>query len=244
MTAKRVRSRKSKAVPKEKPPKLSAAEKKLKIAEIRTAASRARRAQAHAEEANRAILPPPPVTCNDEELRFIDEYMRDLNGSAAIIRAGIHADPKVAKVYASRYLDRPHVLLELAARRSQLQAKNELSLERVLEELRRVGITKLSDVASWNSSGVLILHPKEVLTDEQLSAIASIEEIPGMFGSALKVKMHNKVAALKDLRKHLSPSPAESRFGALGGSGGSATIVIEGGPTGLEINIHQVGAKP
>lgn len=100
-----------------------------------------------------------------------------------------------------------------------------------------MGASRLSDVATWDSRGVLILNPSAELNDDQLAAIASIKEVPGLLGSSLEVTLHNKVSALKDLRRHLAPSPAEARFG-LPGSGGSATIVIEGGPTGLEINIH------
>lgn len=238
---KRVRSRKSKSAPKK--PKLSAEEKKkLRVAAM-TGASRIRRQEIREAELAKPVLPPPPEVCNDEELRFILEYMRDLNGSAAVVRAGIHTDPKVAKVYASRYLDRPHVLMELARRRSELLAKNELSLERVLEELRRVGLSRLSDVVSWNDQGVLYINPKQELTEDQLSAIASIEEEPGMFGSRLRVTMHKKVDALKDLRKHLAPSLAEARFGGTGSGGGAATIIIEGGPTGLEVTVTQASEK-
>lgn len=254
----RVRSRKAKSKParssKQKPAtKTKAApdpaaeketpeERRRRKAKIRVSAARARRQEAREAELARPQLPPPPVTCSDEELRFIVEYMKDLNGSAAMIRAGITDTPANAKVYASRYLDRPHVLMEIAQRRADWIARNELSLERVLEELRRIGLTKMSDVATWDSDGVLILNPKASLTEDQLAAIAAIEEEPTMFGSRLKVKLHDKLGALKDLRRALSPTLAEARFGAaLGdshhGAGGTATIVIEGGPTGLEVTV-------
>lgn len=241
----RVRSRKAKTEPKQ--PQLTDEEKRLEKAKLKIAASRKRRQEARERElANPApVLPPPPVTCNDQELRFITEFLKDLNGSAAMLRAGITEDPKVAKVYASRYLDRPHVLMELSARRQALMSRQELSLERVLEELRRVGLTRLSDVVTWDDDGAIAIRPKRELTDDELSAIAEIEEIPGMFGTRLRVKMHKKVDALKDLRKYFSPTLAEARFGATGGGasmgGGPATIIVEGGPTGLEINIKAGG---
>lgn len=245
--AKRVRSRKSKSAPtkpkKEKAPKLSKEEKtKLRIAAM-TGASRIRRQEIREAELAKPILPPPPATCNDEELRFVTEYMKDLNGSAAMLRSGITDKPAVARVYASRYLDRPHVIMELARRRGELLAKNELSLERVLEELRRVGLSNLSDVVSWNDQGVLYINPKQELTAEQLSAIASIEEEPGLFGSRLRVTMHKKVEALKDLRKHFSPGLAEGRFPGAGSGGAGTTIIIEGGPTGLEVTVTQASEK-
>jgi phage terminase small subunit len=247
---KRRRSRKAKTAPakpkKRKEPKLSKEEKtKLRIAAM-TGASRIRRQEVREAELAKPVLPPPPEVCNDEELRFVTEYMKDLNGSRAMLRAGITDKPPVARVYASRYLDRPHVLMELARRRGELLAKNELTLERVLEELRRVGLSNLSDVVSWNDQGVLYINPKQELTADQLSAIASIEEEPGMFGSRLRVTMHKKVDALKDLRKHFSPGLAESRFTGGAGSGGGATIIIEGGPTGLEVTVHTPasGGKP
>lgn len=215
-----------------KPKKLTKREK----AALATAAQKARRQAARALAALAPAAAPPPATCDVEELRFVAEYLKDLNGSAAVIRAGITDDPKVAKVYASRYLDREHVILELARRRGDLIAKQELSLERVNEELRRIGFANLSDVASWDGE-TLWLEAAADLTDEQLSAIAEIEEIPGMYGTRLAIKMHDKKGALALLQKHLSPSPAENRFNGGAGNGGSATIILEGGPTGLEVTV-------
>lgn len=215
-----------------KPKKLTKQEK----AKLAREAQQLRRSNARKLAELAPIAPPAPATCSDEELRFVLEYLKDLNGAAAIVRAGIHEDPKVAKVYASRYLDREHVIQELARRRGDLIAKQELSLERVNEELRRIGMANLSDVASWDGD-TLFLHPQAVLTPEQLSAIAEIEEIPGMYGSRLAIKMHDKKGALIALQSHLSPSPAERRFGAGGANGGSATIILEGGPTGLEVTV-------
>lgn len=215
-----------------KPKRLSKKEK----AALAQAAQKARREAARALAALAPAAAPPPLTCSDDELRFVIEYLKDLNGSAAIIRAGIHDDPLQAKVYASRYLDRPQVILELARRRGDLIAKQELSLERVNEELRRIGYANLSDVAEWDGD-TLWLHPQAVLSEEQLSAIAEIEEIPGLYGTRLAIKMHDKKGALVALQKHLSPSPAENRFNGGAAGGGSATIILEGGPTGLEVTV-------
>lgn len=215
-----------------KPKRLSKKEK----AALAQAAQKARREAARALAALAPAAAPPPVTCSDDELRFVLEYLVDLNGSAAVVRAGIHEDPLQAKVYASRYLDRPQVILELARRRGDLIAKQELSLERVNEELRRIGFANLSDVASWDGE-TLWLESAADLTDEQLSAIAEIEEIPGMYGTRLAIKMHDKKGALALLQKHLSPSPAENRFNGGAAGGGSATIILEGGPTGLEVTV-------
>lgn len=250
---KRGRSRKSKSVPaasskqaKEKSTKPATAAPaipikpkrltKIEKARLATAAQKQRRQAARDLKALAPAAAPPPAVCSDEELRFVIEYLKDLNGSAAVIRAGIHEDPLQAKVYASRYLDRPQVIQELARRRGDLIARQELSLERVNEELRRIGYANLSDVASWDGE-TLWLNPQAELTEQQLSAIAEIEEIPGMYGTRLAIKMHDKKGALVALQKHLSPSPAENRFNGGAGNGGSATIILEGGPTGLEVTV-------
>lgn len=250
----RVRSRKAKtaqspipqspASPKKKPPKISGEEKRRRKAEFRVEAHRRRRQEAREVELAKPILPPASKMCSEKELRFVLEYMKDLNGSAAILRAGITKNAAVSRTYASRYLDRPHVIMELASRRADLIARSELSLEWVLERLRQIGASQISDVVTWNDRGELIINPKTELTEQQLAAIASIKEIPGLLGSQLEVKMHDKVAALKDLRRHLSPGLAESRFGDAGSGPRSATIVIMGGPTGLEVGVGEYEADP
>lgn len=169
-----------------------------------------------------------PRVCNDRELRFIDEFLKDFNGTQAVIRAGISSRPDSAASIASRMLNEPHVLLELARRRDQLMEKHGISLDLILEEIRRIAFSKISDVASWNRGTI------EVKADGQIeeTAIAAISELSSTEDGP-KVKLHPKLPALLALMERLDPSEAEKRRGA--GTGSGVTLIIDGGPTGLEV---------
>lgn len=65
------------------------------------------------------------------ELRFVDEYLLDLNGTQAAIRAGYAA--RSADVTAARLLGKPRVGAAVAARMQARSEKTMLSAEKVLE---------------------------------------------------------------------------------------------------------------
>lgn len=184
--------------------------------------------------------------------------MCHFNGSRAIREAGIHDDPLVAKVYASEYLDRPAVIAEVAARRARERSRLESARERVLEEMMNVSLANIGDVMEWNDLESRMI-PKEELTPEALSAIGQIQVTinetveqwskKDKDGNEIKpqilnrtenriVKMHPKVAAGVDFLKALGPTDEElarSKRGIAAGTG--VTLVIEGGPTGLEVTV-------
>jgi phage terminase small subunit len=179
---------------------------------------------------------PEPRVCNDRELIFIDEYLKDFNATQAAIRAGFTDKPTSAKSIGSRILNEPHVIIELARRREQLMEKHGVSLDLVLEEVRRIAFANLGAVANWTANEVTLI-PKEQLTEAAIATIAEIEatEDPGEFGTKrrVRVKLHPKLPALIALLERLEPSAAERARG-LTGSGG-VQLIIDGGPTGLEV---------
>ena len=80
--------------------------------------------------------------------RFVDEYLRDLNGTQAAIRAGYSS--KTAAQQASRLLRNVKVRQAIAARQKQLAEKRAWDVERLVEEaetnlyLARTGGYKIS----------------------------------------------------------------------------------------------------
>jgi phage terminase small subunit len=67
-------------------------------------------------------------------LRFIDEYMTDMNGSAAYKRAGYKATGNSAEVNARRLLRNAQVSLEIARRQAKTAEKLEITREDALRE--------------------------------------------------------------------------------------------------------------
>jgi phage terminase small subunit len=183
----------------------------------------------------RPLPDPERVACNEKELAFIDEWMLDFNGARAMLRAGITSKPQVARVYASVYLDRPHVLLEIARRRERNAERLDQARERMIEELQRIALTNIEDVVDWGPRG-LVVRNRAALPHEHKAAIAEISETRGPAGRTIRVKMHPKIEAITQFPKQISPSSHEK---GLADRAGTANIVIEGGPTGLEVTVHQ-----
>jgi len=78
---------------------------------------------------------------NARQLRFVEEYVVDLNATQAAIRAGYSA--KTASQSASRLLRHVKVAERIAARQKALGAATELSQERIRQELATLGFSSL-----------------------------------------------------------------------------------------------------
>jgi phage terminase small subunit len=140
--------------------------------------------------------------------RFCEEYIIDLNGKQAAIRAGY--SPKTAESQASRLLRNAKVQEYLSHLREKVSKKLELTKEMVAEELRRILI---SDIRGFYRPDGSLKNIQE-LTDEQAAALAGVEtdEIWGMevageglqkkkLGETKKIKRYDKIAAAAQINK-------------------------------------------
>lgn len=82
-----------------------------------------------------------------KQLRFIDEYLIDSNGTQAAIRAGY--SKKGADVQAIRLLGNARVQEAIRTRQKELGHHLRISQERIRQELARVAFGTMADVASW-----------------------------------------------------------------------------------------------
>lgn len=76
-------------------------------------------------------MPRNPLT--PKVLRFIDEYLVDLNGAHAAERAGYSR--KTSKEIAYQLLGKPHVMEAIAAAKAARAERTEITTDRVLQEL-------------------------------------------------------------------------------------------------------------
>ena len=88
----------------------------------------------------------------------------------------------------------------VAARIAELQRKaadaNEVTVERIVAELAKIAFGDLREVMTWGSGGV-VLKESQTLNDAAAGALAEVSETQTKLGPTLKVKRHDKVAALK-----------------------------------------------
>lgn len=134
---------------------------------------------------------------NDKQKRFVDEYLVDLNATAAAKRAGY--SEKSASRIAIELLNKTHVSAEIQKRQAKLRGKLEITQERVLEELAAIAFANGTDFATITRNGLVRLTPTDEVPEEKKKAVASIKE--GQYGT--EIKLHDKVRALELLGKHL-----------------------------------------
>ncbi|MFO1268568.1 MAG: terminase small subunit [Rubrivivax sp.] len=92
-----------------------------------------------------------------KQQRFVEEYLVDLNASAAARRAGYSV--RTAEWQGPQLLGKPHVASAVAARRAELQAETGITQRMVLDGLRREaefdgeGSSHAARVAAWSWLG-------------------------------------------------------------------------------------------
>lgn len=138
-----------------------------------------------------------------KQARFVAEYLIDLNGKQAAIRAGYK--PSNAESTASTLLSDPKVSQAVGAGKATQLEEAGLTAARVLEELRRLAFVDLRGF--FDAAGNL--KPIHELTAEQGSALAGLEVIKknaaagdGVIDTVHKFKVWDKTRTLEALAKH------------------------------------------
>ncbi len=136
---------------------------------------------------------------NDRDERFAQEYLIDLNATAAAIRAGYA--PSTARNAAAWIRAENPLKPALRRRVDQLMAERSkrtgISADRVLMELARIGFVNADDVFDPDTACV---RPDASRDDR--AAIASVSVKSGKI-SEREIKLFDKSRALELLGKHL-----------------------------------------
>lgn len=144
---------------------------------------------------------------NDKQKAFAREYLIDLNASAAAIRAGYA--PKAAGQHAFKLLKNAQIQAEIDKARKRVEAKLDISIERVLAEYASIAFVGMSRFVSIDSDGVPRIDlskcsPKDIdlLAEVQTDTIKSgAEGAPPV--ERVKIKMLDRMNALEKLARHL-----------------------------------------
>ena len=144
---------------------------------------------------------------------FVREYLVDLNGTRAAIRAGY--SPKSAAAQASTLLRVPKVQAAIAAAQGARAQKTDITAERVLLELKRIAFV---DVAkAFNAEGNL-LKPLEMPEDVR----AALQGVDFAKTGDRIGRFSEKARALELLGKHLGMFKEKVE---VGGDGGGPVVV-------------------
>jgi len=163
-----------------------------------------------------------------KQRRFVDEYLLDMNASAAAKRAGYseRSAPQIGSVF----LRRPNVVAAIEARLADRRERMAVTTERVIRELARIAFSDIGRIVRW-SGEEMIATPSELLSEDDRAAIAEIAVVKRRRGEvAARVILHDKERALEALCRFL---------GLFGPRGGLEAGLIEN-PTAAAERIREM----
>lgn len=140
------------------------------------------------------------IECNKlytKQQRFVDEYCVDFNGTQAAIRAGYSAN--TAAMQAARLLSYDKIKKALEERKIEIAEESKLKASDVIDELRRIAFSDITQVMSFSASKAKIKSSKK-LSEDAKKIVASVSQTK----AGLTVKLHDKVKALELLGRYLN----------------------------------------
>lgn len=150
-----------------------------------------------------------------KQSRFVEEYLIDLNATQAAIRAGYSA--KTAGAVGFENLKKPEIAEAIATKRGELSTRTEVTVDRIVTELARIGFYDPADYAAITHVSGPIDIPS--LPEHVRRAIVGWEwDKNGNF----TLKLGDKLSALDKLGKHLGMFTDKVEHS------GAVNIVIDG----------------
>lgn len=180
--------------------------------------------------------------------RFIDEYLVDMNGTAAYQRAGYKAKPSSADANARRLLGNARIHAEIARRQAKTAEKLEISREEALAEAWNIVKADPNDLIEYrrfacsscyggskdndrrdpnpecpdckgDGRGNVLIKDTRKLSPQARALYAGVK----ITKEGLEVKMHSKLDALEKVFKHLGLYMADKKVEVSGPNGGPIT---------------------
>ena len=133
----------------------------------------------------------------DKQWMFIEEYLVDLNGTQAALRAGYSADTASSIAYEN--LRKPQIAEAID---NALAERPGVTRARIVDELAAIGFANAGDFFEWGPDGVRIKDSAD-LSAEQRAVIAEVSETKTDKGGTIRIKLSDKQSALEKLGKTL-----------------------------------------
>lgn len=134
-----------------------------------------------------------------KQMIFANEYLVDLNATRAykVAYPKIKKDATAAQA-GSRMLRNVKVSAYISERMQERQKRTEVTQDMVVQELAAIAFARATDYAEIRN-GYVRIRPTDVLTEEQVKAIAGIKQ----GANGIEVKLNDKEKALELLGRHL-----------------------------------------
>lgn len=166
------------------------------------------------------------MSLTPKQAAFVREYLVDLNATQAAIRAGYSA--KTAASIGEENLRKPEIKAAIEAAMAERAKRTEVTADRVVQELAKIGFSDIRRLVQWENvvldsdaggqveeeqedqahGGALKrarkvtlvqLRGSDEIDDDAAAAVSEISQT----AQGVKVKLHDKRAALVDLGRHL-----------------------------------------
>lgn len=150
---------------------------------------------------------------------FVREYLIDLNATQAAIRAGY--SEKTAYSVGHENLSKPEIAAAVDAAMKLRSERTEITADRVLQELAKIGFADIRKAVKWQSAMIteednpdggditviktVVTNTVQMVASEELDdeTAAAIAEVSQNTTGGVKIKLHDKRAALVDIGRHL-----------------------------------------
>lgn len=131
---------------------------------------------------------------------FVQEYLIDLNGKQAAIRAGY--SPKTAEQISYQLLQKTSVQNAIARAMAERSRRTGINQDRVVRELAKIAFVKMTDVVNDECE----IRPDADPDDLACIESVKVKQIPtksGDVGVEREVRLSPKIKALELLGRHL-----------------------------------------
>lgn len=141
----------------------------------------------------------------DKQKRFCQEYIIDLNGTQAAIRAGYSKN--TARQIAEQNLSKLDIQEYISSLQQKIGDKLEITAERVIGEIAKLAFSNVQDFLEADNT----ITDISALSRDTAAAVESIKKTTTEWGSDdkggtkthISFKLYDKISALEKLGKHL-----------------------------------------
>lgn len=141
----------------------------------------------------------------EQQEMFCQEYLIDLNGRQAAIRAGYSA--KTAAQQAARLLTNVKVISRIEELKKVRLHRIDVNADKVVQHLAAIAFTHLGDVAQWNAE-FLNLRASDDLTYAQLMAVRKVKmtkvTVDEVETAHTEIELRDNMRALQLLGQHFN----------------------------------------
>lgn len=134
-------------------------------------------------------------TLTPKQAAFCQEYLLDIDASAAAVRAG-YSSVRGGKQAAYELMQKPHIRAEIQRLMDSRSRRLDITADRVLQEIAAMGFVNMQDL--YDAEGNL-----RSLADLPREVAAALQEVHEDESGRRRVKLADKKGSLELLGKHL-----------------------------------------